>query len=307
MAAPEPDPDGRILVDAPAVRPDLPADPVAAWPELRRVGIRLPLRDYLAEMWRRREFAVTVPLGELRAQNQDTALGTLWHLLNPLFLVGVYYLIFGVILDVSDRAPEVQPYVAFLLVGVIVFDYTRTSMQSGARMIVKNRQLVQSINFPRAILPVSALVAETITYLYAIPVMWLLLLLIPDVGPSWGWLLVVPLVLLQATFNLGLAMATARLTFHFRDVQQVLPFFLRLWFYVSGVLFPITPSLVADDTLRFVLQLNPMWAFVEIGREAFINGVFAWRPWAIGAAWAIVLLLVGFTYFRRAESEYGRV
>ena len=281
----------------------IPADPLREWPTLRRVGVRLPLRDYLGELWRRREFAVTVPMGELRAQNQDTMLGQLWHLLNPLLLIAVYYLIFGVILDMSARQ---ENYVAFLIVGVITFDYTRTAMTSGARMIVKNRQLIRSINFPRALLPVSGLISETITFLYAIPVMWLLLLT-TGVRPSWGWLLVVPILVLQAMFNLGVGMATARATFHLRDMQQVLPYALRIWFYMSGVLFPITEALVQNDALRFVLQLNPMYAYIEMAREAFIEGVFAPRVWAMGAAWSIIVLVLGFVYFRRAESEYGRV
>ena len=283
----------------------LPPDPSQRWPDLRPVGADLPLRDYLAEAWRRREFAITVPLGELRAQNQDTALGQLWHLLNPLLLVGVYFVIFDVILDVSERG-GVQNFLAFLLVGVVTFNYTRTAMQSGARMIVKNRNLMQSINFPKVILPISALVTETYTHLFAIPVMWLLLI-VTGVRPSFAWLLVVPIIVVQAAFNLGLGMVTARMTFHFRDVEQVLPYALRIWFYMSGVIFPVTDRLIANETLLFVLQLNPMFSIIEMSRAAFIDGRFDAGYWATSCIWALAVLGLGFWFFRRAESEYSRV
>jgi predicted RNA binding protein YcfA (HicA-like mRNA interferase family) len=93
------------------------------------------------------------------------------------------------------------------------------------------------------------------------------LLVLTGVRPNFAWLLVVPLVVLQTIFNLGLAMATARLTFHFRDVQQVLPYLLRIWFYMSGVIFPVA---AAPARLQPWLELNPAYVFVEIGREASV-------------------------------------
>ena len=282
-------------------------DPQSEWPELRRVGVKLPLREYLRELWRRREFAVTVPLGELKAQNQDSALGQVWHLLNPLLLIGVYYLIFGIILNVESRR-GIDNYLPFLIVGVIVFNYTRSSIQAGARMIVKNRKLVQSINFPRAILPLSAIVAETVSHMYAIPVMLVLVTLV-DGGPppQWTWLLLIPVTMLQAMFNLGISMVVARLSFHFRDLQQLLPFALRLYFYSSGVIIPINIDIINNATLVAVLQLNPAYAIVEMAREAVLLGPLDPRIWLIGAGWSVAMLLFGFWFFRQAEHEYGRV
>ena len=305
------EPRGGSSVDPPHHEPTpIPDDLIAQNPQLRRVGVKLPLRAYLRELWLRREFAITVPMGELRAQNQDTSLGQLWHLLNPLFLIGIYYLIFGVVLNVEGRR-GVEDYLPFLIVGVITFNYTRSSMQSGARMIVKNRRLVQSINFPRAILPVSSIVSETISHLYAVPVMMVLLLL-TNLGesvviPTWRWLLLIPIVAVQALFNLGLAMIVGRLAFHFRDVQNFMPYALRLWFYMSGVLIPITADLIPNDTARFVLQLNPAWSMIEIARDALLYETTVGWKWGLALGWTVVLLVAGFLYFRRAENEYGRV
>ena len=288
-------------------RPDLPDDPRERWPHLRRVGIRLPLREYLRELWRRREFAITVPLGELKAQNQDSALGQVWHLLNPLLLIAVYYLIFGVLLQVEDRR-GVDNYLPFLIVGVIVFDFTRSSIQAGARMIVKNRKLVQSINFPRAILPLSAIVSEAISHLYALPVMLVLISLVRGgPPPQWTWLLLVVVFVLQSMFNLGISMVVARLSFHFRDVQQLLPFILRLYFYSSGVLIPINADVIPSPILVTILQLNPAYLIVEMAREAALVGPLDPKVWLLGAAWSVAMLVGGFWFFRAAENEYGRV
>jgi teichoic acid transport system permease protein len=287
--------------------PEFGDDPTEAHPELRRVGVKLPLRDYIREVWRRREFAVTVPMGELRANNQDTALGQLWHLLNPLLLVGVYYFVFGVILQIDERrGMDIDDYLQFLIVGVLTFNFTRSSVRSGARMIVKNRKLVQSINFPRAILPASAMVSETLSHFWAVPVMFAMLLFAGG-SPNWGWFLIVPIVVLQAMFNLGIAMTTARLAFHFRDLQNLLPYLLRIWFYMSGVLYPVNPDLFPWPAFRIVMEINPAYAIVQASRDAFLDGVIDPYVWTIMVSWAVIGLLFGFWYFRRAENEYGRV
>jgi teichoic acid transport system permease protein len=298
--------DGVTLEPIPA--PAIPDDPQAVWPELREVGLRTPLRAYLRDVWARREFAVTVPLGELRAQNQDTALGQLWHLLNPLMLIGIYFFIFQVILQVESRR-GIDNYLAFLTVGVITFNYTRSAVQSGARMIVKNRKLVQSINFPRAILPLSSMVSETISHLYAIPVLFAMVLLSgignEPVRPKWTWLLILVVLAVQVLLNLGLAMITARLTFHFRDVQQFLPFLLRLALYASGVLIPL--DMIPQATVRRILQLNPIYNVIEMARDVVLDGTLQPRAWLIGITSTLVIFVFGFWYFRRAENEYGHV
>ena len=72
-------------------------------PGLQRLGSEESLGQYLSDIWERREFAVVVPANDLRAQNMDTALGQLWHILNPAALIAIYWLIFGVLLGVDGQ------------------------------------------------------------------------------------------------------------------------------------------------------------------------------------------------------------
>lgn len=291
-----------------ASRAAIPEDPTQQWPALRPIGAERRLTDYVRDLWARREFALTLPLGELRAQNQNTILGQFWHLLNPLMLVFVYWLVFDVFLqrgggDRSDLFGG-DNYVGFLVAGIIPYTYTSKAMQSGARMIVANRKLVQTINFPRAVLPLSALLTETIAMGPALIVMFALLLLTGE-PLTWSWLLIVPAFLLQTVFNAGLAFYTSRMTFHFQDVQQLLPYLLRILFYMSGIIFAIDR---VDEPFRTILLINPMNAFVNVYREATLTepggGPFSWE---IAAAWTVVIAVSGFLYFRAAEAEYGRV
>lgn len=268
--------------------------------ELTQLGVRPPLSRYLGDIWRRRDFVFAAPLGELRAQHRNTVLGSTWHLLNPLLLASIYYIIFGVILDAGRG---IDNYVAFLIIGMFVFYYTQKTALGSARAVVANVRLIQSLTFPRSILPLSGLISESIAHLPAVATM-LTLVLLTGVRPTAAWLGLPLALALQAVFNLGLALTIGRAAFHFRDVQQLLPYVTRIWFYFSGVLFAI--SRVPEGLPRTLFQLNPAFAYVDIHRALLLDARFPVDSWLVGAVWAGVALITGGVFFRQGETMYGR-
>ncbi|MEE8602939.1 ABC transporter permease [Euzebya tangerina] len=284
------------------------ADPVTASDdaELRRLGERLSLRRYLAEVWSFREFAAIGPVAQMRAESSETRLGTAWNLINPLLLVAVYYLIFQVILGIEERR-GVSNYLPFLTVGILAYNFLRRSTQSGSKSIIKGRKMMQSIYFPRVILPMSATVTQLLSYFWSIGAM-VILLPIMGVRPSRMLLLFPVALILQLVMNFGLSFLAARLTFHFRDFENLLPFLLRVGTYISGVLIPINPDIISNDLLRGALRVLPTSAIVDVVRQTLLDD-YAFDPvsWILAGVWSVVLMTVGFWWFTRAENEYGRV
>lgn len=272
---------------------------------LSLVGLRTSHLRYLKQLWEYREFAMTVPLGQLEARNQDKLLGKAWYLLNPMLLVAIYYLVFQVILGVESRR-GIENYLPFLTVGVIAYTYTRATANAGAASVRRGRRMVQSILFPRAILPLGSTIAQTVTYLWALGAMIVLVLIMGE-RPTWLWLLIPVVLIVQGIMNVGLACYAARFTFEFPDFGNLLPFMLRLGIYVSGVLIPINPDIVANDRLRFWMQINPIYNVIEMTRQAVLGSRIEARVWLMGTAWALLLMITGFLYFRRAEDRYSSV
>lgn len=270
---------------------------------LTRIGVQPSLGGYLRDIWDRREFVRTVAIGDLRAQNQNTFLGNLWHLLNPMFLAAVYYLIFGIIFNAQGRVPN---YPAFLVTGLLVFMYTRKAMMSGSRTIVTNLSLMQAISFPRASLPISSVITDTMGQMFTLAAL-AVFVMITGAFPQATWLLVVPAFAMQAVWNLGLAFITARLTYHFRDMEQLLPYVVRIWMYLSGLFF--TAEFVderASELVSTLFRLNPMYAFMTIFRDALLAGEFVPQHWLTAIAWTTVAFGVGFLFFWWHETEYSR-
>ena len=269
---------------------------------MKRLSSRPPLADYFGDLWGRREFMLMVPVGDLRQRNMNSALGSLWHLLNPLFLAAVYYLVFGVLLGARDSPAVYDNYVGFLVVGLFVFYYTQKSMQNGARTVVNNVKMLHNLNFPAAVLPISSVLTETFAHLPAIIAM-AVILAATGVEPQARWVLVLALLPLQFLLNLGLAFFTSRLTVHFRDTEQFLPYVMRIWFYLSGILF--TVDRVPDGWPTTLFNLNPVYAFIRVNREILFNQSVETEALLIAAAWAIGAFVIGLVFFWRFEGEYS--
>jgi teichoic acid transport system permease protein len=270
-------------------------------PGLVRLGVRTPLREYLRDLWRRRDYILYVSRSDMRAENLDSFLGNLWHALNPLLLMGVYYLIFGVILG-TDRG--LDNFITFLAVGIFTFQFTQKSIVRGTQAIVGNIGLLRSLQFPRAILPVSGTLTKLFEYGPATLVM-LSIAVFTGEPPSLTWLWLVPICAVQIVFNLGLACAAARITDVFRDFENVLPFAMRITFYVSGILYSVDLR-VESDSVRSLFALNPIYAVVTLARAAVFGDPQRATLWLSFGAWAVGALVVGFALFRSAETTYGR-
>lgn len=259
------------------------------------------LRSYLTQVWYRRHYMWYVARSELRSRQINSVLGNLWHLLNPLLSIGVFFLFFGLVLDAKRG---VDNFLGYLSIGIFVYSCTQQSVLAGARSLVKYRGLIQLVSFPRATLPLTTTVTEALAIIPPYAVMLLVAVLTGE-APALSWFLIVPFFVIQITFNAGVAMIAARAVNRVADVQQVLPFIFRLGFYFSGVLFNIS-AYVEGKSYEFVFRLNPLYCFLEINRGAILEGaIVEWDLVAIAAAWSAFAIVFGLFWFRRAEDTYG--
>jgi teichoic acid transport system permease protein len=278
------------------------ADPAA---DLRPLTTVMPASEYLAAMWSRRDFAVALPFEEVRSSHQDTLLGNVWHLANPMLSVAVYYLVFGVMLDVSRG---IDNYILFLMVGVFTFNLTTRCVLGGATSISSNQGLMRSIRFPRALLPFSVIMSKLYTFGFELTVIAVVAVATGE-GIALRWLLLPAIVLLHSGLNLGGAFIAARLNDSFRDVQQLIPFFFRLLMYLSGVMFPLETFLTgerAGTVLPTLIRLNPMIGIIDMYRYVFMGMPVYDGDLIKGVVGAVAILVFGFWYFRTAEARYGR-
>ncbi|MFC4063740.1 ABC transporter permease [Actinoplanes subglobosus] len=278
----------------------------------RRNGLsasgRLPsLAEYSRTLWAYRHFIRAHASAKITSSLGNTKLGAVWQVLTPMINAGVYYVIFGLVLGGHDDMPN---FIAYLCIGVFVFQFTQSVVQTGTNAITGNLGLIRALHFPRASLPLSAALVEIRNFIVALFVL-MGIVLITGEPITLEWLLVLPLLVLHSFFNIGLGLFMARYGSKVRDVKQLIPFIMRFWLYGSAVLYPVTKfgDVLGGWQLQ-VVEANPLLVFIELMRHALLEEtVLANTPtvlWIEAVVWSLVVGVVGFVYFWRGEKGYGR-
>lgn len=282
---------------------------LAARHGLVRSTARPTLGNYIRELWARRPFIFAYASARSTAMYSQSHLGQLWQVMTPLLQAGVYFLIFGLLLKMSRG---IENYPAFLVTGVFAFTFMQRSMSNGAKSVGGNLQLIRALHFPRAVLPLSFVLVEFKQLFISMGVLFVFISIV-GVPISWSWLLVLPVMLLQMLFNIGLSLTMARIGASTADINQLLPFVTRVWFYTSGVFFSISRFTDgAPEWVQHVLTLNPGAAFLDLYRGVLIDThvplEMPWglNVWLVCATWSLLLLAGGFTFFWLREERYGR-
>lgn len=284
--------------------------------EPHRVGLP-PIGPYFRELRRRRGFAFELARTQMHAANTDTALGQVWLVLNPMLLAMVYYILVMVIggstgtpkipegLRESLTAGQIQNFgwesFAHLTSSLFLFFLVATIMQSGANSVIAGGALIMNTPFPKMLLPLSS------TYLAFRRYLPTLLVYIPiaflarrplNLNTLWA----VPMVVEAVLFGFGLAMVFGTLQVYFRDVASFLPYFIRIWLYLSPVIY-YAESLPVK--FRPFMIFNPLYPIAGGYGDAL--GGNAPSPGVVlgGAAWAIGACLVGGLLFMSREREFA--
>lgn len=268
-----------------------------------QIGRRPSLGRYLSRTWELRYFLAAQARLKAFTTGRGTYLGRFWLLLEPFLRVGMYYVIFGLLLNVSRGMDN---FIAFLAIGIILFGPLSAALTSGSTVLTRHRSLVRGFAFPR----VSLVLSDSLRSAYdAIPDVLVLLVFIwivpPHEPPQWTWLLLIPLLAVSQVFATGLMFMSAWLSSLVPDIKHLWPLLTRFWFYGSGVIFPME-RFVTDPTVLLILHANPAALIINIAREILMDGTVP-RPslWMQLVGWAGVAAIFGLIMFWSREEAYN--
>ncbi len=256
------------------------------------------LKPYFDELWRRRGFLTEASRATLRATQANTVIGQLWAVLNPL-LLGLVYFMLIYILSGQNTSPT---QFAHLLAGLFLFYFIQGSMTGGASSVVGAGKMIVNTAFPRLLLPLAA-VRTAFRRFWPTLIVLFLAMIGSGVGVSPVQLLAIPWFIIAAIFAGGLAMIMATLQLYFRDTASFLPYFTRIWLYISPVLW------YADKVphrLQFLEVVNPLFSICGGWSQILIEKqVPDPSTWLVALAWALGSLLLGGYYFMSRERDFA--
>jgi lipopolysaccharide transport system permease protein len=262
-------------------------------------GKRTALR--LDELWEARELVGFLALRDVKLRYRQTGLGVAWVLLQPLFTVLIFSVVFGRLARISSDG---QPYALFALAGLVPWTFLSTSLSTAALSLVSNASLVGKVYFPRLAVPLAAALAGLVDLLVGVGLLLVVVLVRGDLAPL--RLLALPLlVLLALVAVVGPGTYLAAVNVRFRDVRYVVPFFVQCLLFISPVAYPA--SLVPDG-LRLLYAVNPAVGVVEGFRWAVLGTSEPVADLlAVSTVSALVLLYVGVRSFRSREATFADV
>lgn len=263
------------------------------------------LGQYLANLWRSRLFIRTHALTKVHKNGRDRYLGNLWVILDPIFQVSVYALIFGLILKV-DRG--MNNFVGFLVVGVVFFGIFSAGITGGSNLMQSSRSLITSFTFPRIAVVISGTIKLFVDNL--IPC---LLAVVIAIAFQWGepihWsvIFVIPLYLMAHLFAFGTTAIAARITAFIPDFRSVITLFSRGLFFLSGIFFEIS-RFDTSSLLQRIVESNPVYQFLKAFRSCIIDGsIPSISTWVFLTLWSLIIATIGFIFFYLAEERYSVV
>ena len=230
-----------------------------------------PLR-MVGGLWARRELIGQFTRRNIELRHRGSRLGAFWALLTPLSMLGLYYVVFGVIYETKFKVLPNETGFDVLLamfLGLSLFHAFSETLSWAPGLITTNPNFVKKVVFPLEVLPVAQIGAATFHLAVSLGLV-LIGSVFGTVGLSWQvlWLpvLVLPLLLL----SLGMAWLLAAAGVFLRDIGQLSAFVVTMLLFASAVMFPATMIAQRSEKLWAVLRLNPLLQIVDLARNVVL-------------------------------------
>jgi lipopolysaccharide transport system permease protein len=237
----------------------------------------------------------------VRGRYQQSALGWLWAVVQPVAAAMIFTIVFTRFVPVDTGA---TPYLVFSYSAMVPWTLLSMSLTDMTGSLVQNMNLVAKIYFPREILPIASMLARLMDF--AIALAFLIVMLVYYGMPlSLQAAMYLPLVfVIEIALILGIGVGCAAINVFYRDVDPLLKLVVQIWFYASPIIYPVT---LVPWWFRDYYYMNPMVGVLEAYRDILLKGAapgaYLW-PSAITAA---ILLIAGYALFKRLENQFADI
>ncbi len=255
------------------------------------------------ELWEYRGLTFFLVRRDLKLRFQQTVIGFLWVVFQPLLLMLIFYVIFGILIKVPTDG---IPYPLFFLSGFVVWQFFSQVVNNSAFSLVGNINVIVKSYFPRLALPLSTVANALVDFAVSFLV-FLVFLLIDGGYPITGRYLLLPVLLaITIIFSSGVGLLFGALMVVFRDTRNFLSFILMIWMYITPIIFPAS---LAPEAYRFLFYINPMTSLVDAYRWMFlgIGDLPKLGYLAISLFVAIVIWFCGAVAFKAMENKIADI
>jgi len=257
--------------------------------------------EALLNTWRHKDLIASFAVRDIKARYKQTALGAAWAVIQPLSMMLVFTAVFSLFAKIPSDG---IPYPVFAYSGLLFWIFFASVLSGGTVAMVANSPLIRKIYFPRETLLIAVIIAGALDLVIA-SMLFAVLLAYYKITVTLTILWMIPLLLLQMVFSLGMISLLSAIHVNFRDIGHGLSLLSQLWMFATPVAYPLS---VVPKWILPIYMLNPMTPIIDGYRRAILHG----KPPDFGAlAVAAIIIVVccgvALTVFKRAEGTFADV
>ena len=253
------------------------------------------------ELWNYRDLFFFLVWRDIKTRYAQSVLGVGWALIQPVFSMIIFTIIFGNFVQVSSDG---VPYAIFNYAALVPWTFFAGSLTGATGSLVGSANMITKVYFPRLIIPLAPVLGKLVDFAIAM-LLLLVMMLYFGIGPTMGVLFLPVLVLMMMLAAAGLGMWLTALAVQYRDINYGLGFFVQILMYAAPVVYSTN---VVPERLRLFYALNPMVGVIEGFRSALLaTNPMPWDLIGVGAAVGLFLFISGALYFRHMERIFADV
>jgi len=228
---------------------------------------------------------------DFKMQYNNSVLGVVWILLQPLLNFLILYFIFGFLFSRGD-----EYFVLSLILGILIAQYFTDGTSRGLTALVSQSNILLKVNFPRQISIVASSVDNLITMIFSF-VIFIIFWLFKPTAITLLWLLIPFYLIIFTILIIGISFITSILYVRFRDLQKIWSVLMRILFYASAVFYPVT---IIPEKYRFIIFLNPVAVVIHHLRQITIeNKMPDLKFLFVLVLLSLLIFTIGYFYFKK--------
>lgn len=251
----------------------------------------------LKEIYKYRHMLATLVKQDIDGRYKGSIFGFLWTLLNPLFMLVIYSVVFKFVFR-----NNIDHYPIYLFIMLMPWNAFNSMIMNGSTCVSNNASIIKKVYFPREVLPLSVVISYTIQYCFSL-IVTIIAILVSGVGLSFNALLLPLIMLVQVTFAFGIILMISAANVYVRDVQYMMNPIMMIWMYASPILYSI--SMVPEKFLS-IYKLNPMVTILG-GYKSILYDKTLPDFKALGIVFLVSLVLctIGWLVFNKLQRRFA--
>ncbi|MBH8572606.1 ABC transporter permease [Nostocaceae cyanobacterium CENA369] len=236
----------------------------------------------------------------LKVRYRGSFLGVYWSLLNPMIMTGLYSAIFGTTFA-SYYGNSILNYVLASFTALVVINFFSASTSQALSSVVSNGPLLNKIQLPVSIFPVSMVAANVFQFAVGVFPLIAIMTLVNSRSLVNVLALFFPTLALVLV-SIGVGFLVSTLYVFFRD----LPYFYELVVFVLWITSPVFyPAAIVPTQVKPILRLNPLSPIIESLRQISLSGALPDLSLILGALLSgIIIFSLGWVFFQLWRHQF---